>query len=511
MTILSPAIKQIMKLRLNAVDNFMLNPIDTQKTVFNALIGSARFTEFGKQYNFDNLSSIRDFKNAVPVSDYDDLKPYIQRILDGEQNILWNSPISWFAKSSGTTSDKSKFIPVSKETLDETHYRAGKDVLGLYVRMHNDTQLFEGKCLAIGGSHQINQMNAESYYGDLSAVMLQNMPLIGQVMRAPELKVALMDEWESKIEKIIESTLNENITYIAGVPTWTLVLLKRILEKTGKSDIREVWPNLELYIHGGVSFKPYHNQFKQLIPHDDMYYMETYNASEGFFAAQDTLNNEDGMLLFLNHGIYFEFMPLEEAGKKFPETLSLREVELHTNYAPVISTNSGLWRYILGDTIQFTSLNPYRIKVSGRIKHFINAFGEEVIVDNSDYAIAEACRITGAVVNDYTAAPVYMSGDSNGAHEWIIEIEHLPVPLPEFVTALDNALKVINSDYEAKRHKDIALRMPIVHHVQKGTFNAWLKSKGKLGGQNKVPRLCNDRKFVDEILQFMQKGGLASL
>ena len=490
-------------MRLNAVDNFMLNPIDTQKTVFNDLIGSARFTEFGKQYNFDNLSSIRDFKNAVPVSDYDDLKPYIQRILDGEQNVLWKTPITWCAKGSGATSDKSKFIPVSKETLDETHYRAGKDVLGLYVRMYNDTKLFGGKCLTIGGSHQINQMNAESFYGDLSAVMLQNMPFIGQVMRSPDLKVALMDEWEEKIESIIDATLTENITYIAGVPTWTLVLLKRILEKTGKTDIREVWPNLELYIHGGVSFKPYHNQFRQLIPHDDMHYVETYNASEGFFAAQDTTNCEDGMLLFLNHGIYFEFMPMEEIGKQFPETLSLREVELDTNYALIISTNSGLWRYVLGDTIQFTSLNPYRIKVSGRIKHFINAFGEEVIIDNSDYAIAAASRITGAVVNDYTAAPVYMSGASNGAHEWIIEFEHLPVPLEEFVREMDAALQSVNSDYEAKRHKDIALRMPLAHNVAKGTFNAWLKSKGKLGGQNKVPRLSNERKFVEEILAFL--------
>ncbi|HRP89172.1 MAG TPA: GH3 auxin-responsive promoter family protein [Edaphocola sp.] len=503
MAFLSPAIKQIMKMRLNAVDNFMLNPIDTQTKVFNDLLGSARFTEFGKQYNFDNISSIKEFKETVPVSDYDDLKPYINRILEGEQNVLWNTPIIWFAKSSGTTSDKSKFIPVSKETLDETHYRAGKDVLGIYVRNHKDTDLFGGKCLTIGGSHQLNQMNADSYYGDLSAVMLQNMPLIGQVMRSPELKVALMDEWESKIESIMDATINENITYIAGVPTWTLVLLKRILERTGKSDIREVWPNLELYLHGGVSFKPYRNQFQQLIPHDDMYYMDTYNASEGFFAAQDTLDPDNGMLLFLNHGIFFEFMPLEEAGKQFPETLGLREVQLNTNYALIISTNSGLWRYVLGDTVQFVSLKPFRIKVSGRIKHFINAFGEEVIVDNSDEAIAIACRNTGAVVNDYTAAPVYMSDDGNGAHEWIIEFENLPVPLENFVAEMDKALQSINSDYEAKRHKNIALRMPIIHNVKKGSFNEWLKSKGKLGGQNKVPRLANDRKILEEVKTFL--------
>ncbi|MNU20791.1 GH3 auxin-responsive promoter [compost metagenome] len=503
MPILSPAIKQIMKMRLNAVDNFMLNPIDTQKKVFNDLIGSAQFTDFGKKYSFDTINAIKEFKERVPVQEYDDVKPYIQHILDGEQNVLWNTPINWFAKSSGTTSDKSKFIPVSKETLDDTHYRAGKDVLGIYVRMYPDTGLFGGKCLTIGGSHQVNQMNADCFYGDLSAVMLQNMPFIGQIMRSPDLKVALMDEWESKIESIIDSTLDENITYIAGVPTWTLVLLKRILEKTGKSDIREVWPNLELYIHGGVSFKPYQNQFKQLIPHEDMHYLETYNASEGFFAAQDTTDSENGMLLFLNHGIFFEFMPMEEAGKTHPNTLNLREVELNTNYALIISTNSGLWRYMVGDTIQFTSLEPFRIKVSGRIKHFINAFGEEVIIDNSDHAIEKACAATGAIVNDYTAAPVYMTGDSNGAHEWIIEFEQLPVPLEVFVAEMDLALQAVNSDYEAKRHKDIALRMPIVHPVPKGSFNAWLKSKGKLGGQNKVPRLSNERKFVEEILSFL--------
>ncbi|WP_233559755.1 GH3 auxin-responsive promoter family protein [Taibaiella sp. KBW10] len=492
-------------MRLNAVDNFMLNPIDTQKKVFNDLIGSAQFTDFGKQYSFDTINAIREFKERVPVQEYDDVKPYIQRILDGEQNVLWNTPISWFAKSSGTTSDKSKFIPVSKETLDDTHYRSGKDLLGMYVRMYPDTDLFGGKCLTIGGSHQVNQMNADCFYGDLSAVMLQNMPLIGQVMRSPDLKVALMDEWEHKIETIIDSTLDENITYIAGVPTWTLVLLKRILEKTGKTDIREVWPNLELYIHGGVSFKPYQNQFKQLIPHEDMHYLETYNASEGFFAAQDTPEHENGMLLFLNHGIFFEFMPMEEYGKAHPDTLNLREVALNTNYALIISTNSGLWRYIVGDTIQFTSLEPFRIKVTGRIKHFINAFGEEVIIDNSDYAIEQACAQTGAIVNDYTAAPVYMTGNSNGAHEWIIEFENLPVPLPVFVEAMDLALQSVNSDYEAKRHKDIALRMPIVHDVAKGSFNAWLKSKGKLGGQNKVPRLANERKFVEEILTFLNQ------
>jgi len=505
MSILSPAIKSYIKLRTSAIDNFALNPVDTQKQVFNYLVGSAQFTEYGKQFGFEYINSIREFKERVPINDYDSLKPYIQRILEGQQNVLWGEPVNWFAKSSGTTSDKSKFIPVSKDSLDDNHFKSGKDVLALYLRQFPQSGIVSGKCLTIGGSHQINQLNAESYFGDLSAVMLQNMPLMGQVMRAPELSVALMDDWEAKIEAIIYSVFHENITYIAGVPTWTMVLVKRILEISGEHDLHKIWPNLELYIHGGVSFTPYRKQFEQLIPSDKMHYMETYNASEGFFAAQDDIT-EEGMLLFLNHGIFYEFMPMEEYGKEHPETLKLEEVELGKNYALVISTNGGLWRYLVGDTVQFTSLRPFRIKVSGRLKHFINAFGEEVIVDNSDHAVAEASRITGAIVNDYTAAPVYMSGTENGAHEWIIEFEHLPVSLDTFVTEMDKALQAVNSDYEAKRHKDIALRMPVVHRMQQGGFNAWLKSKGKLGGQHKVPRLSNERTYVEEILHFLEPG-----
>jgi hypothetical protein len=504
MSIISPAIKRYMKLRLSAIDNFVLNPIDTQKQVFNYLVGSAQFTEYGRKYGFEHINSIKEFKERVPVNDYDSLKPYIQKILEGNQNILWSDPINWFAKSSGTTSDKSKFIPVSKDALDDTHFKSGKDVLSLYLRQFPQTNIMNGKCLTIGGSHQVNHLGGESFYGDLSAVMLQNMPFMGQIMRAPELSVALMDEWEAKLEAMIYSVFHENITFIAGVPTWTLVLIKRILEIAGTSDLQKIWPNLELYIHGGVSFTPYRKQFEQLIPSSSMKYMETYNASEGFFAAQDDLN-EEGMLLFLNHGIFFEFMPMDEYGKEQPRTLSLREVSTGVNYALVISTNSGLWRYIVGDTIQFTSTEPFRVKVSGRLKHFINAFGEELIVDNSDHAIAMACKNTGAVVNDYTAAPVYMSGSENGAHEWIIEFDYLPVPLELFVKEMDQALQQVNSDYEAKRHKDIALRMPIVHKMQKGGFNDWLKSRGKLGGQHKVPRLSNERSYLEEILRFVQK------
>jgi hypothetical protein len=503
MSLISPAFRGYIKLRQSAIENFTHNPVDSQQQVFNELIGSAQFTEYGKKYRFEDINNFADFRKSVPINDYESLKPYIQRILEGNQNILWPSPITWFAKSSGTTSDKSKFIPVSRESLDDNHFRSGKDVLALYLKNNPANNLTSGKCLILGGSHQINQLNAASFFGDLSAVMLQNMPYAGQLFRLPELSIALMNEWEAKIERMAHSTIRENVTYIAGVPTWTIVLIKRIFEITGKNNLMDIWPNLELYIHGGVNFTPYRRQFEQLIPSPRMNYRETYNASEGFFAAQDR-EDEEGMLLFLKHGIFYEFMPIEEYGKENPITLSLKQVEVCKNYAIVISTNAGLWRYIVGDTIQFTTLAPYRIKVTGRLKHFINAFGEEVIVDNADNAIAIACAETGAVVADYTAAPLYMTGDSNGAHEWIIEFDHLPVSLDLFTSILDKSLQAINSDYEAKRHKDIALRMPVVHQMPPGGFRQWLKQRGKLGGQHKVPRLSNDRTYIDDILASMQ-------
>lgn len=503
MGILSPALKGFMRLRQSAIENFIGSPVDTQLKEFHSLIGSARFTEWGKAHDYDALNSISDFQKAVPITDYDVLKPYIQRIMEGEQNVLWNSEITWFAKSSGTTSDKSKFIPVSREALVDNHYLGGRDVLALHFREFTDSKLMNGKCLVIGGSHQVNALNDNnnSFYGDLSAVMLQNMPMYTHSVRTPTLEIALMNEWEEKIEAMARTTMQDDVTFIAGVPTWTIVLIKRIFELAGTNNLHDIWPNLELYIHGGVSFTPYRQQFRQFIPGPGMHYRETYNASEGFFAAQDDTTAE-GMLLMLAHGIFYEFMPMEEWGKDSPQTLTLKEVELGKNYALIISTNAGLWRYLVGDTIQFTSLTPHRIKVSGRLKHFMNAFGEEVIVDNSDAAIAAACAETGAMVNDYTAAPVYMTGESNGAHEWIIEFEHLPVPLEVFTASMDKHLQSINSDYEAKRHKNIALRPPIVHVMPKGGFNRWLKDKGKLGGQHKVPRLSNERTWLEEMLPY---------
>ena len=498
MKILSPAISSLARMRMWRIEAWMNNPVEAQRDVLQGLVTAAQYTEFGKKYNFSKLFTIRSFKQTVPVHEYEDLKPYINRIMNGEQNLLWNTPVYWFAKSSGTTSDKSKFIPISEESLEDCHYKASKDVLTMYYNFNPESELLTGKGLVIGGSHTINPVNEEAQFGDLSAVLLQNTPFWGHWLRTPDLSIALMDEWESKIEKLAQSTIKENVTSISGVPTWTIVLFKRILEITSKKTMNEVWPSLELYMHGGVSFTPYKEQFQKLIG-KDIHYLEIYNASEGFFSAQAN-PSEDGMLLFLDHGIFYEFMPASEYGKKEPNTIGLEDVEIGKNYALIISTNGGLWRYQLGDTIQFTSLKPFRIKVSGRLKHFINAFGEELIVDNSDQSIAIASEKTGAIVNDYTAAPIYFSDSSNGAHEWLVEFEKEPADINQFTDELDAALKSINSDYEAKRHKDIALRKPVVHIVKKGIFTEWLRSKGKLGGQHKVPRLSNERTLLEEIL-----------
>jgi hypothetical protein len=503
MKILSPAISRLVQWRSWNIDQWMLDPIGAQREVLQDLVTHAQYTELGRKYGLDNTFTIRQFKERVPIHDYELLKPYIERMMQGEENLLWNTPINWFAKSSGTTSDKSKFIPVSEESLEDCHFQASKDVLSLYYRQREGSDLLTGKGLIIGGSHQISHLNEDISYGDLSAVLLQNTPIWANWIRTPELSIALMDEWETKIERLAEATISEDVTSIAGVPTWTLVLIKRILEITGKQTLREVWPNLELYIHGGVSFAPYRSQFQQAIG-EGCQYLEIYNASEGFFAAQDILG-EEGMLLFLKHGIFYEFLPMEEIGKAHPTTIGLQEVELGKTYAPVISTNGGLWRYLLGDTIRFTSIYPFRVVINGRIKQFINAFGEEVMVDNTDQAIRLACEATNAVLTDYTAAPIYFSEQGNGAHEWLIEFSRPPSDLPLFIEKLDAALQNINSDYEAKRYKSIALRMPSVHVLPTGLFNRWLKSKGKLGGQHKVPRLSNERNYIDEILSLWRQ------
>lgn len=498
MKLLSPAISTLARLRSWRIDAWMQHPISAQREVLQDLVTAGQYTEIGRKYDFSKLFNTKTFKQAIPIHEYDDLKPYVERIMAGEQNILWNTPINWFAKSSGTTSDKSKFIPVSQESLVDGHYKAAKDILSLYYMQHPESDLLTGKGLVIGGSHTVSSLHDEAFFGDLSAVLMQNTPFWGNWIRTPELKIALMDEWENKIEMLATTTMQENVTSVSGVPTWTLVLFQRILELTGKQNMKEVWPSLELYMHGGVSFHPYKEQFMKLIG-GDVQYLEMYNASEGFFAAQDKSNSE-GMLLFLDHGIFYEFMPMEEYGKEEPQTIGLKDVELDKLYAPVISTNGGLWRYLIGDTITFTSLTPFRIKVSGRLKLFINAFGEELIIENAEKAMAEACKETDAIVIDYTAGPIYFSDNGNGAHEWLVEFEKEPNNITQFSTVLDEALKKQNSDYEAKRYKGIALREPLVRPLPNGHFNKWLKTKNKLGGQHKVPRLSNDRKILEEIL-----------
>jgi hypothetical protein len=498
MKLLSSIISKLARNRFWRIQNWSNHPVAAQRQVLQDLVSAGQYTEFGKKYHFARLFTVTEFKKRIPIQEYDDIKSFVNRMMQGEENILWNTPVKWFAKSSGTTSDKSKFIPISDESLTDNHFKAAKDVLTHYYSNFPGSDLLTGKSLVIGGSHQLSQVNEDIQFGDLSAVLMQNSPFWGQWIRTPELSIALLDEWENKIELLAQTTANENVTSLAGVPTWTLILLKRILEIKNKKTIAEVWPNLELYVNGGVSFVPYKEQFDKLIG-KKINYLEIYNASEGFIAGQ--INpDDDGMLLFTEHGIFYEFMPVEEYGKEKPLTVGLNQVVTGKNYALIISTTGGLWRYLIGDTITFTSINPYKIKVSGRLKHYMNAFGEEVIVDNSDKAIAVACEKTSALVNDYTAAPVYFSENSNGAHEWLIEFEKAPDNITAFTYELDNALKEINSDYEAKRHKDIALRLPIIHVLPKGSFNEWLKSKGKLGGQHKVPRLSNERTILEEVL-----------
>jgi hypothetical protein len=424
----------------------------------------------------------------------------------GRQNVLWPGDIRWFAKSSGTTSDKSKYIPVSQEALEECHFKGGKDMLSLYCNNFPNTALFDGRGLAMGGSHKISEINNASFYdGDLSAIIIQNLPSWAEFIRVPKRSVALMEDWEKKIEQMAIDTIPHNVTSLSGVPSWLLLLLKRIIEKTGKETINQVWPNLEVYFHGGVNFTPYREQFDQLLPAPHMSYMETYNASEGFFGLQDRSDSQE-LLLMLDYGIYYEFVPVDQLENASPKVVGLEEVEMNKNYAMVISTNGGLWRYIIGDTVQFTSLYPYRIRITGRTKNFINVAGEELIIDNAERAMDIACKKCHAAITDYTAGPLVYQKNQIAAHEWYIEFETPPDDLQYFAETLDNALKSLNSDYESKRFHGLVLREPIIRQVPQNTFYNWLKKKGKLGGQNKVPRLANDRKYLDEISEILKKG-----
>lgn len=504
MPLLNSVIQWINTKRIFQIELYRQHPHEIQNETFFDLISASRNTKWGKKYQYKDITAIRDFQESVPLQTYEDVRPYIEQLRQGEQNLLWPGEVKWFAKSSGTTSDKSKYIPVTKDALEDCHLRGPKDVLAIFMKNNPETKIFKGKTLTLGGSHQINNFSNNSYYGDLSAILIENVPFWTDFIRTPSTEIALIEEFEEKIEKIIENSLDENVTSFAGVPSWYLVLFKRILEKTGKTNLLEVWPQLEVFVHGGVNFEPYREQYKKIIPSNQMHYMETYNASEGFFGIQDNPSRSD-MLLMLDYGIFYEFIPMSEFGKDNPRILTLEEVELNQNYAIVISTNAGLWRYIIGDTVQFTCKYPFKIKITGRTKHFINAFGEEVIIENAEQALQNACRKTSAIIEEYTAGPIFMGDEQKGAHQWIIEFDKEPDDMDHFTSSLDNALKTLNSDYEAKRHKNLTLEKPHVVIAPKGTFYRWMKNRGKIGGQNKIPRLSNDRKYLDELLKLLQR------
>jgi hypothetical protein len=498
MPIITTIINWLNVKRINQIELFKKYPVETQQKTLDQLLLKAASTEWGKKYDYASITSIKEYQSRFNVQTYEDIIPFVERLREGETNLLWPGEIKWFAKSSGTTSSKSKFIPMSREALEDCHYRAGKDVLAIYSVLNPGTKIFSGKSLTLGGSHRINQFNNNSLYGDLSAILIENAPFWVEIIRTPRQKIALMEDFEEKLKLITKLCINENVTSISGVPSWYLVLIKQILAYTGKSNLLDIWPNLEVFFHGGISFTPYREQYKKLIPGDQMKYMETYNASEGFFGIQDDLLRND-MLLMLDYGIFYEFIPADKINSANPPVYTIGEVEREVNYAIIISTNGGLWRYMMGDTIVFTCLDPFRFRITGRTKHFINVFGEEVIVDNADKALESACRETGAIIAEYTAGPVFMNISSKGSHEWIIEFEKEPSDLTRFTEILDNSLKAVNSDYEAKRYKDLNLAIPVVRQVPKGTFNNWLKVKNKLGGQNKVPRLFNTREFIEDL------------
>lgn len=483
------------------VDRFINNPVGTQENVLKYLLRHGSQTYIGNQYNFSALNNKDDFRNKVPVFRYEDLRPYLDKIIvERQENILWDKPTRWFAMSSGTTEDKSKYIPVTRESLTKGHFRCGEQMLAIYAQSNRKAKFIFGKTLVLGGSKQINNIGEGIFTGDISAILVKNVYLWTKLSRTPE-KISLIPDWEEKLDTLTKYALNHDVRALMGVPSWLLVLLKKIKAETGR-ELTDIWPNLEVFFHGGVSFTPFEEQYKKLIQKPDMYYWETYNASEGFFGVQYDKNSKD-MLLMLDNSIYYEFVPMNEWNAEHPKTLTLDEVEVGQNYAVMISTNGGLWRYMIGDTIEFTSTKPYLFKITGRTKSFINAFGEELIVDNAEKALDVACKLTGAQIADYTAAPVYFGDNNAGAHEWFIEFEAAPSDMADFVKALDDNLKKVNSDYEAKRSYNLSLGEPIIRVVPKGAFNAWMKSVGRLGGQNKVPRLSNNRDYVDKLSAFL--------
>ncbi|MFD0976578.1 GH3 auxin-responsive promoter family protein [Salinimicrobium gaetbulicola] len=488
-----------LKKRIHQMEFFIKYPHEVQFELLKGLLQKAKNTEVGKKYDFASMTTYEDFASQVPMQQYEDFEPDIERSRRGETNIFWPTPIKWFAKSSGTTNAKSKFIPVSEESLEKCHYGAGKDMLCMYLNNNPDSQLFSGKSLRLGGSKELYRSNG-TQFGDLSAILIDNMPFWAEFSSTPSNQVSLMSNWEQKMPAIVAETIQEDVTSLAGVPSWMLVLLNNVLEDSGKENLFEIWPNLEVYFHGGVNFSPYVDQYEKILPSPDFKYYETYNASEGFFAIQDR-NDSKELLLMLDYGVFYEFIPMDTYGTPQEKVIPLSQVEKDKNYAVLITTNAGLWRYKIGDTVRFTSLHPYRIKITGRTKHHINVFGEELIIENAEKALRETSRLTGCEIVDYTAAPVFMQGKEKGAHEWIIEFKTPPKDFDLFVKTFDKHLQEINSDYEAKRHNNMTLDPPKIHQAREKLFYDWLKKRDKLGGQHKIPRLSNQRNYLEELLE----------
>lgn len=503
---INSAFRVYLRQRYRQIERFMRQPHETQRLLWRQLMQYARQTEWGTRYDYGSLRRPEDYARRVPVQDYESLKPYIQRMMHGERDVLWPGRVKWFSKSSGTTSDKSKFIPVPGVNLRQCHLMGSRDAMALFYHRQPGANILAHSAMVMGGSWERFAPYPATMFGDVSAIMIEHLPWVARGNFFPDIATALLPDWEVKLERLAKAGLsNPNVAMIGGVPTWTVMLFRRMLEISGKGNMLELWPRFQLYVHGGVSFSPYRSQFQDFFPSGEVEFLEVYNASEGYFSAQDTANADDGMLLLLQNGIYYEFLPMEEWEQEYPQAIPLWEVEAGKNYALVISTNGGLWRYLPGDTVMFTSLQPYRIRVTGRTKQFVNAFGEEVMVDNTDRALAETCTATGAVVSEYTVAPVYLQGGQKGGHEWLIEFERLPADIEVFNTLLDSNLQKINSDYEAKRFGNIALERLMLHAVPQGTFYRWMRARGKFGGQHKVPRLANHRQYVDEIKELLRE------
>ena len=496
---LNTVMSWFLKKRIHQIDLFRKYPIEVQNENLLSIIKSAKNTEFGKNYEFSTIDNYQTFASRVPLTNYEEFSSKIKRTINGEQNIFWHESIKWFAQSSGTTNSVSKFIPVSNETLEKCHFQGGKDALCLYINNNPSSNLFSGKSLRLGGSRKLYENN-NNYFGDLSAILIDNLPIWAEMISTPNNQISLIDKWDEKINAVTKNTVNEDVTSLAGVPSWMLTLLNNVLLKTHKKNISEIWPNLEVYFHGGVNFSPYRQEFRKILSEKTMFY-ETYNASEGFFGIQDQ-NNSDELLLMLDYGIFYEFIEVSDFNKNNEKIINLSDVKTGVNYAILISTNSGLWRYKIGDTVKFTSTYPFRIKITGRTKNFINAFGEELIVENAELALQKTLSKHNLHIVEYTAAPCFMQGNSSGFHQWLIEFKIPPENLVVFKKDLDTNIQKINSDYKSKRFKNITMSEIDIIVARKNQFYDWLSDKKKLGGQNKIPRLCNDRKLIEEILKY---------